>query len=116
MLVEQRTYSIVPGKLSTFTTMYQSEGLRVQLGHLGTLLGYYTSEFGLLNQVVHLWGYQDLEDRETRRAALFADPKWLTYFDKVIPLVLSQQSVILKPLLSITPVPAHIIHSEEESR
>lgn len=116
MIVEQRTYDIVPGKLGTFTTLYENEGLTVQLSHLGTLLGYYTSEFGVLNQVVHLWGYRDLMERDTRRAALFADKKWLAYFDKVIPMVLSQRSVILKPLASVEPVAARVNQSTESSR
>jgi hypothetical protein len=97
MLIEQRSYDLVAGKVPDFYALYQSEGLEVQLRHLGRLLGYYHSEFGSLNQVVHLWGYADLEDRARRRAALFADEKWRAYFDKVITLILRQESRILVP-------------------
>ncbi|HEY4542170.1 MAG TPA: NIPSNAP family protein, partial [Noviherbaspirillum sp.] len=31
------------------------------------------------NQVVHLWGYKSLADREQRRAELDADPDWIAY-------------------------------------
>ena len=109
MIVEQRTYDIVPGKLPLFTELYQNEGLAIQIGILGNLLGYYTSEFGVLNQVVHLWGYEDLMDRGTRRSALFANQQWLSYFAKVIPIVDRQYSVILSPLASVRPVAAQIL-------
>lgn len=116
MIVEQRTYDIVPGKLPAFTSLYQDEGLSIQVGHLGSLLGYYTSEFGVLNQVVHLWAYEDLADRQTRRAGLFADQRWLAYFDKVIPLVQRQYSVILSPLAAVRPVPARILRDRERAQ
>lgn len=113
MIVEQRTYDIVPGKLPVFTALYQEEGLALQVGHLGMLLGYYTSEFGVLNQVVHLWGYETLADRQTRRAALFEDQRWLAYFAKVIQVVQRQHSVILSPLASVRPIAAQIIQLRE---
>lgn len=116
MIVEQRTYDIIPGKLATFTALYECEGLAVQAGHLGMLLGYYSSEFGDLNQVVHLWGYEDLADRQARRTALFDDPAWLAYFDKVIPIVARQRSVILHPLASVRPTAARILQAMEHDR
>lgn len=33
----------------------------------------------MLNQVVHLWKYESLADRERKRAALEADPDWTLY-------------------------------------
>ena len=40
---------------------------------LGHLVGYYGVEVGGLNQVVHLWAYDSLDDRAKRRAELWAD-------------------------------------------
>jgi hypothetical protein len=51
----------------------------VQRRHVGDPLGYFISEVGTLNQVVHLWGYKDAADRFTRRAAMEADPDWTAY-------------------------------------
>jgi len=79
MIVDQRTYTIQIGKLRDFLALYAAEGLPVQAEHLGPPLGYYTTEVGDVNQVVHLWQYQDMADRERRRAALEADPRWLAY-------------------------------------
>jgi hypothetical protein len=82
MIVEMRTYSIRIGAMRDFLGLYAREGLAVQTQHLGSPLGYYTSEVGELSQVVHLWRYTDLADRERRRAALEADARWLTYRTK----------------------------------
>lgn len=97
MLVEQRIYDILPARVPDFYALYQAQGLEVQVRHLGRMLGYYSSEFGTLNQIIHLWGYDSLDDRARRRAALFADRQWLAYFDQVLPLIVRQESRILSP-------------------
>ena len=51
-------------------------GLPVQLRHLGNLLGFLQTEIGTLNQVIHLWGFDDLDDRQRRRAEMAKDPAW----------------------------------------
>lgn len=97
MIVEQRTYTFHPGKVGAFLRLYESEGMLVQRRILGRMIGYFTSEFGELNQVVHLWGYSDLVDRAARRAALFADQTWMQYFERVLPLLVRQECAILTP-------------------
>lgn len=77
--------------------MYEAEGLAIQRPILGNLVGYFTTEFGPLNQVVHLWAYASLEDRAKRRAKLLSDPSWTAYAAKVQPLVLWQENKILVP-------------------
>lgn len=98
MIVDLRTYTIRIGAMREFLALYASEGLPVQTQHLGAPLGYYTTEVGELGQVVHLWGYADMADRERRRAALEADPRWLAYRGKAASLgqVARQVNSILK--------------------
>ena len=79
MIVDIRTYTIRTGALREFLSLYAREGLAVQTEHLGAPLGYYTTEVGELGQAVHLWRYTDMADRDRRRAALEADPRWLDY-------------------------------------
>lgn len=97
MIVEQRTYTCHCGKAQKYVSMYEAEGLSIQRPVLGHLLGYFTSDIGDLNQVVHLWAYEDLGDRAQRRARLLADPAWKAYAAKVQPLVLTQENKILVP-------------------
>ncbi|SLN65813.1 NIPSNAP family protein [Oceanibacterium hippocampi] len=97
MIVEQRTYTLRTGCVPDFVALVRDEGLAIQKPHLGSPLGYFTSESGTLNQVVHLWGYASAADRETRRAALAADPAWQGFAPRVLPLIERMESRILIP-------------------
>ncbi|MFM0032458.1 NIPSNAP family protein [Paraburkholderia madseniana] len=79
MLVDLRRYTIVPGQLKAYLAVYETYGLPVQRRHVGDPLGYFVTEVGPLNQVVHLWGYTSADDRQMRRAAMEADPAWSAY-------------------------------------
>jgi hypothetical protein len=61
------------------------------------MLGYFQTEFGPLNQVVHLWGYDSLEDRRERRQQLFQEDEWLAYLKEMRPLLMSQENKLLIP-------------------
>lgn len=97
MIVELRTYTTHPGKLAQCIEMYDREGREIQLRYLECMVGYYTTEIGMLNQIVHLWGYESLDDRARRRAALAADKGWQAYVAKLMPLLVGQESKILNP-------------------
>ena len=97
MFVEHRTYTFHPGKLPEFIRIYEQEGLEVQKRILGNMLGYFTTEIGMLNQIVHLWGYKDLKQRQDRPALLAADPTWQGYLAKILPLIQTMESKILVP-------------------
>jgi hypothetical protein len=97
MIIEQRTYRFKPGKIPTFMALYQERGLDIQTRILGNLLGYFVTELGPLNETVHLWGYDSLDDRTRRRAALMADPQWLAFLGEILPLLETQESKILLP-------------------
>lgn len=98
MIVEQRTYDFKPGTLPEFFRLYEATGAReLQRRTLGDLMGYYVSELGPLNQTVHLWRYESLDDRAKRRAALLAEASWRDFLGQVTPLMLRQESKILLP-------------------
>jgi hypothetical protein len=104
MLVEMRTYTAHPGKWREYLRLYEAEGLEVQQRILGRMVGYYTSELGELNQIVHLWAYEDLNERAERRAALLRDSQWQAYIAKMLPLLQRQHSQILTPTSFFRPV------------
>lgn len=97
MIVEQRTYTAIPGKWRDYLALYQAEGLQIQQRILGRMVGYYTTETGPLNQIIHMWAYTDLNERAERRAQLAADPQWQAYVAKMLPLLQSQESKFLLP-------------------
>ncbi len=97
MIVEMRTYTLKPGQVGPYLKLYEAEGLATQTRILGRLLGYYSSETGDVNQVIHLWAYYDLADRQRRRAALFSDATWLAYIPKIVEMIVTQESKFLNP-------------------
>jgi hypothetical protein len=97
MIVEMRTYTLVPGTTAAYFALYEREGLATQREHLGDMLGYYATEIGHVNEVVHLWQYASFEDRLQRRNALKADPRWHAYLAKMLPMLLDQNAKIMLP-------------------
>jgi hypothetical protein len=103
MIVEERIYTLHPGKLPEYLRLYESEGLPVQQPILGRLLGYFTTEFGPLNQVIHMWAYDSYEDRARRRVEMQNDPRWKAYVAKIQPLIRTQENKLLVPT-SFSPI------------
>lgn len=97
MLVEERIYTVHIGKTAEYLKLYEAEGMAIQTRILGRMLGFFTTEFGPLNQVIHLWGYDSLEDRARRRAELWSNPAWLAFAAKAMPLLVSQENKLLNP-------------------
>lgn len=105
MIVDHRTYSCHPGKLSQWLELYETVGLPVQKKYLGNLIGFFTTEVGPLNQVVFMWGYDSMGDREQRRAEMAKDPDWQAFRAKSAALgaLRSQENKILAPA-SFSPI------------
>jgi hypothetical protein len=103
MIIEQRTYTLHVGKVPEYLRLYEAEGMAIQTRILGRMVGFFTTEIGPLNQIVHLWGYESLDDRAKRRVQMQADPGWKAYIAKVQPLIQTQETKILVPT-SFSPI------------
>jgi hypothetical protein len=97
MIVEERIYTLEAGKVGEYLRLYEEEGLAIQTRILPKLVGYFSTEFGPLNQVVHLWAYESLDQRAERRAELMADPGWQAYVAKIRPLLVRMENKLLIP-------------------
>jgi hypothetical protein len=97
MIVEERIYTLQPGKTNEYFKIYEEFGLPVQLPILGNLIGYFATEVGPLNQVIHIWGYDSFDERVKRRTKLFQDQKWLDYVAKSRANIVSQENKLLIP-------------------
>lgn len=96
MMYEMRTYRMKTGSVPAYLKIIGEEGIAIQKSYLGQLVGYFFSEIGPLNEIVHIWAYADLADRETRRAALAADTRWQAVLQKIVPLIETMENKILK--------------------
>jgi len=71
MLYEVRTYTLRPGTVAEFEERFAKRlPLREKHSKLGA---FWHTEFGPLNQVIHVYPYDDLQQRTTVRAALAQD-------------------------------------------
>src|SRR3984957_20904221 len=73
MIVDVRTYTMVPGRLGAWLKLYEAEGMPIHVRHLGQPIGVFTTDVGTVHQVVFFWGFESHADRERRRDALEAD-------------------------------------------
>jgi hypothetical protein len=71
MIYEVRTYTLRPGSLAEFEERYEKR-LPGRLKH-SKLGAFWHTEFGPLNQVVHVYPYDDLQHRTKVRAAMASD-------------------------------------------
>ena len=99
MLIEERHYLLKPEfTTAAYLDIFVSSGaLDLQRRILSNLLGYFTTEIGELNALVHLWGYDSFEERARRRALLAAEPVWQDYLVKIRPMLQSMNNRLLTP-------------------
>ena len=64
---------------------------------LDKMVGYYFTDIGPLNQIVHIWGYDSLDDTFERRKLLQASPIWQAHAKKMRPLVVNVENKLLVP-------------------
>ena len=97
MFVDERIYTLHAGQVPSFLKLYEAEGMEVQLRILGRMVGYYFTDFGPLNQIVHMWGYDSLDDRYERRKQLQASEQWQSYARQMRPMVAKVENKLLVP-------------------
>ena len=91
MIYEMRTYTFGQGKLPAYLKLAETVGRPVRGNDYGTNHGYWVAEFGLLNQVWHLWSYESHAERDRLRAALGQNERWQKeYVPNIRPLLVRQ--------------------------
>ena len=97
MIYDFRLYTLKPGATPQYRAGVKEVGLPIRQRHGIALSGWYYSEVGALNQVVHIWGYRDLQHLQEAKAAVYADPDWEgKYVPRARPLVESQQTWLME--------------------
>ncbi len=106
MIFDLRTYDLVPGGLEAYRAAVREVGLPVRERYGVRLAGWYFTEIGTLNRVVHIWAFRDWEHLATSKAQFRKDPDWIgSYLPRVLPLIVAQHSQIVKAA-DFSPMPA----------
>src|SRR5258708_40242440 len=97
-LYELRTYTLYVGKMAEAVTLYQQLGFPAleKGGHSKHLIGYFQGDTGTINQLVHLWKFDDDAGRRAHWAAGFANKAFTEAFvPKFRPLGIAQHVKLL---------------------
>jgi hypothetical protein len=92
MIFEIRTYGLKPGSLAEVEKRF-GEAYGVRKKH-SELAAFWHTEIGSLNQIIHVWPYQDLAERARVRAAAAKEPGWPP---KLAEFVVDMQSEVVTP-------------------
>ncbi|HJM41700.1 MAG TPA: NIPSNAP family protein [Nitrospinota bacterium] len=76
MIYELRTYTTKPGQAMVHVKNSGTLGREIRGDNYGKLVGHWMTEIGPLNQSMHMWEYNDLNERAEKRAALAKLDRW----------------------------------------
>ena len=99
MLYELRTYTVKPGTLGDIVKAASTVSRDVRGDNFGKLEGYWFTEIGPLNQVMHMWSYESFDERARLRGELAKNPRWNgEYIPLIRPIVVRQDVRLLNAI------------------
>jgi hypothetical protein len=94
-IYELRTYTAIVGKLAEVVELYKTQGWPALQKHPQKLVGYFTGDIGAVNQLIHVWKFDDDADRRAFWAGVFNDPEFMAFAKQTRPLLLSQENKLM---------------------
>jgi NIPSNAP len=99
MLYELRTYTVKPGAVGDMVKAASTVSHDIRKNDFGKLEGYWFTEIGPLNQVLHLWSYSDFAERARLRGELAKNSRWTgEYLPLIRPLLMLQEVRLLNAI------------------
>ena len=92
MIYEFRTYKLKPGSLAEVEKRY-GEAYEYRKKY-SPLAAFWHTEVGPLNEIIHVWGYENLQERAKIRAEASKDPNWPP---KISEFIRKMRSEIINP-------------------
>lgn len=92
MIYEVRTYNLLPHSVPEFEKRF-GEAYEKRKNY-SPLAAFWHTEIGPLNQIIHVWPYKDVAERDRIRAAAVKDGVWPP---KTSEFIVAQQSDIMIP-------------------
>ena len=94
-IYELRTYAVAVGKMAEVVEIYKSAGWPALSKHPNKLVGYFTGDIGAINQLIHLWKFDDDADRRAFWAGIYADPDFMAFVGKLRPMLTLQENKLM---------------------
>jgi len=95
MIYELRTYTVRPGTIADMVKAASTVSHDIRGNDYGKLEGYWSTEIGPLNQVMHLWSYRDFDERSRLRAELARNPRWQKEYRPLVHSLIVRQDIRL---------------------
>jgi hypothetical protein len=100
MIHELRTYTVTQGSLPEMIRNSSTVSRAIRGDNYGKLEGYWSTEIGPLNQVMHLWTYTDFNERARLRAELAKNERWVKEYLPLNGAMLVRQDIrLLNPVV-----------------
>ena len=96
-LYELRTYTLYVGKMAEAVKLYSEQRYPAleKGGQSKKLVGYFQSDVGTINQLVHLWKFDDDADRRRHWASLSSNADFTASAGEFRPMVMTQEVKLL---------------------
>ena len=102
MINELRIYTLKAGSAPEVAKNSGTVARAIRGDNYGKLEGSWSTELGSLNQVVHLWTYESLNDRARLRAELQKNKRWTEeYIPLIRPHLVRQDIRLLNPIIPL---------------
>ncbi|NQW23838.1 MAG: NIPSNAP family protein [SAR202 cluster bacterium] len=96
MVFDFRMYTFKHGAIPEYMAAAEEIALPIRKRHGIKLAGWYYSDIGDLNQVTHIWAYDDLKHLKEGKEAVAADPEWTgKYVPRVRGLLVAQNTYLM---------------------
>ena len=79
MIFDVHQYKCRYGTVQAQVKLYEEKGMAVHQRHLGMPVVFGIGETGDVDSYTHVMAFENAAERESRRAALAADPEWHAY-------------------------------------
>ena len=97
MIYDMRIYDLKPGVLPEYMAAVRDLALPIRRDYGVVLVGWYYTEVGQLNQVVHIWGFRDWNHMEEAKQGFRSDPRWTDeYLPRTQSMIVAQRNQIMK--------------------
>lgn len=94
-IYELRTYTLHVGKMNDAIEVYKKLGTIWINKYDKNLIKYFLGDVGALNQIIHIWKFDDDNLRRKIWEEIFLDKDFIKFANKFRPLVLKQTNKIL---------------------